>query len=70
MMILKFASRLATEDKMNSEEIILLIILPSERLAAPHSSGHGRQDQVSSSGIKYNCLNNNQSFPFKQHLLQ
>ena len=67
MMMLKLASRLATEDKMNNEEITSLIILPSERLAAPHSSGHGRQDQVNTSGIKDT---NNQSFTFKQNLLQ
>ena len=62
-MMLKLASRLATEDKMNNKEVILLIILPSERLAAPHSSGQGRQDQVSSSGVKDNCLNNKESSP-------
>ena len=67
-MMLKLASRLATADTMNNKEAILLIILPSERLAAPHSSGHGRQDQVSSSGIQDDCVNIKESF--KPHLLQ
>ena len=68
MMMLKFASRLAIEDKMNDIEITLLIILTSERLAAPHSSAQGRQDQVNSSGIKGETITLN--ITFKHHLLQ